>query len=98
MSMMPSFSIPISPELYSQITELVKLSGKSEVEIMREAIEEYRRNRDSRDSAETKSDVGPQPQQTAYEVALKGGLIGCVAGPHADLATNPHHMEGFGRE
>jgi hypothetical protein len=37
---------------------------------------------------------------TAYDVASRAGLIGCIKGaPHSpsDLATNPKHMEGFGR-
>jgi hypothetical protein len=41
----------------------------------------------------------PGPEETAYDVASRAGLIGCIKGvPRSptDLATNPKHMEGFG--
>jgi hypothetical protein len=40
-------------------------------------------------------------EDTAYDVASRAGLIGCIKGaPRSptDLATNPKHMEGFGRD
>jgi putative addiction module CopG family antidote len=40
-------------------------------------------------------------EETAYDVARRAGLIGCLKGaPHSptDLSTNPKHMEGFGRD
>jgi hypothetical protein len=40
-------------------------------------------------------------EETAYELASRAGLIGCIPGaPRSptDLSTNPKHMEGFGRE
>ena len=39
-------------------------------------------------------------EETAYDVASRAGLIGCIKGvPRSptDLSTNPKHMEGFGR-
>ena len=39
--------------------------------------------------------------ETAFDVASRAGLIGCIKGaPRSptDLSTNPKHMEGFGRE
>ena len=40
-------------------------------------------------------------EETAYDVASRAGLIGCIKGAlrsPTDLSTNPKHMEGFGRE
>ncbi len=40
-------------------------------------------------------------EETAYDVARRAGLIGCLKGaPRSptDLSTNPKHMEGFGRD
>ena len=40
-------------------------------------------------------------EETAYDLASRAGLIGCIKGaPRSptDLATNPKHMEGFGRD
>jgi hypothetical protein len=39
-------------------------------------------------------------EETAFDVASRAGLIGCVKGAPGsptDLSTNPKHMEGFGR-
>jgi Arc/MetJ-type ribon-helix-helix transcriptional regulator len=40
-------------------------------------------------------------EETAFDVASRAGLIGCLQGaPRSptDLSTNPKHMEGFGRD
>jgi hypothetical protein len=42
---------------------------------------------------------GNTPEESAFEVASRAGLIGCIKGaPRSptDLSTNPKHMEGFG--
>ncbi|MBX6316251.1 MAG: hypothetical protein IRY99_25560 [Isosphaeraceae bacterium] len=44
---------------------------------------------------------GPAAEETAYDVAARAGLIGCIPGmprSPADLSTNPKHLEGFGRD
>lgn len=35
--------------------------------------------------------------ETAYDAFKKLGVIGCMQAGSHDLATNPKHMEGFGR-
>lgn len=45
---------------------------------------------------ESRSKVSPGAE-TAYEAAMRLGLIGGCKGGPSDLATNPLHMEGFGR-
>jgi hypothetical protein len=45
--------------------------------------------------------AGHDAEETAFDVASRAGLIGCIEGaPRSptDLSTNPKHMEGFGRE
>lgn len=37
------------------------------------------------------------PEETAFEAFERLGVIGCMADGPDDLATNPAHMEGFGR-
>jgi len=40
-------------------------------------------------------------EETAYDLARRAGLIGCLKGaPESptDLSTNPKHMKGFGRD
>ena len=39
-------------------------------------------------------------EETAFEVAQRAGLIGCIEGAPGsptDLSTNPKHRDGFGR-
>jgi len=38
----------------------------------------------------------PEHHATAYDLALKAGLIGAVKGGSKDLSTNPRHFDGFG--
>jgi hypothetical protein len=43
---------------------------------------------------------GHAPEENAYEVASRAGLIGCLGGEPGsptDLSTNPEHMKDFGR-
>jgi hypothetical protein len=38
----------------------------------------------------------PEPEETAYDLASKAGLIGTVKEESRDLSTNPRHFDGFG--
>ena len=52
-------------------------------------------------SPTAKPETRRDAEETAYDVASRAGLIGCIKGaPRSptDLATNPKHMEGFGRD
>jgi hypothetical protein len=45
--------------------------------------------------------AGQEAEETAYDLAKRAGLIGCIKGaPRSatDLSTNPNHMEGFARD
>ncbi len=35
--------------------------------------------------------------ETAYDAFARSGFIGCCSGLPQDLATNPTHMNGFGK-
>ena len=51
--------------------------------------------------APAKAEAGRDAAETAYDVARRAGLIGCIKGAPGsptDLSTNPKHMEGFGSE
>jgi hypothetical protein len=42
----------------------------------------------------------PAAEETVFDLMDRAGLIGCLKskpGSPTDLATNPAHMEGFGR-
>ncbi len=66
-------------------------------------IRQLRRELENRAAATrpAKPPPGPDAEESAFDVASRAGLIGCIkAAPHSptDLSTNPKHMEGFGRE
>jgi len=71
-------------KLQQQLTALVRDTGKTEAEIVREAIEDYCRRHDR--------------QPTCLDLAEKAGLVGCVSEAPPDLSTGARHMEGFGRD
>ena len=51
--------------------------------------------------APAKTAAAPDAEETAYDMARRAGLIGCIKGASrspTDLSTNPKHMEGFGRD
>jgi hypothetical protein len=51
--------------------------------------------------APAKAAATHEAEETAYDLASRAGLIGCIQGaPRSptDLSTNPKHMEGFGRD
>ena len=66
-----------------------------------EQMATLRRELDKVAAARPVSGKRPAAGQTAFDVIEQAGLIGCVKGrpgSPADLATNPEHMEGFGRD
>ena len=55
----------------------------------------------SRKRAQRAAPATADSEETAYDVARRADLIGCLKGaPRSptDLSTNPKHMEGFGRD
>ena len=58
-------------------------TGRSESELVREALEAH---------------LSESPvQQSAYELAERAGLIGCVERAPKDLSTNKDHFARFGQ-
>lgn len=76
-------TIRFTPALLRRLKDAARNRKVCEADYVREAIE-------LRLSSE-------EPVPTAYERAQKAGLIGVVRHAPSDLATNPAHMEGFGR-
>jgi len=80
---MKTITIKVPEELDARLTKRAKRRGVSKSEIAREAL-----------ARELKTEsVDEEP--SAYDV-MKGGC-GIVDSGITDLATNPKHMEGFGR-
>ena len=77
-------SIRISTSLSRRLQKTSAMKGKSESEVIREALENY---------------LGrASEEQSAYGMAEVAGLIGCVQRRPKDLSTNPRYFDGFGKE
>jgi Arc/MetJ-type ribon-helix-helix transcriptional regulator len=81
---MKSLTVKISPALEEAIAVASAQAHVSKSELVRRALEAYLRQRDA---------------QLSFAPALEqaGDLVGCFAGPPADLSSNPEHLSGFGR-
>jgi predicted transcriptional regulator len=75
-------SVRVNSALRRRLEATAIRTGKRESSLVREALEQQL----SRSEAE----------ETAYDLALKAGLIGAVKGGNRDLSTNPRHFDGFG--
>lgn len=81
---MSRLSIRIPDDLQNELGQVASATGKSESQIVREALEEYCRKH------------GARP--TSYDLAQSAGIIGIAQGLPEDLSTADSHMTGFGRE
>jgi len=77
-------TIRISAPIQKKMAALIKQSGRTESDIVRNALETYFEQQ--------------APVKTAYDAFLESGLIGDAPELPSDLATNPKYMEGFGRD
>jgi hypothetical protein len=76
-------TIRLDQQTERRLREEALTSGKSESELVREALATYL----------ARSPRAP----TALEIARRAGVIGCADGLPPDLSTNKDHFEGFGR-
>jgi len=79
----------LSEQLLQQLEAIVRATGKSEREVIQQALAEYC----SRQESDARSLV-----ESCFDVAIRTGFLGCDDGGANDLSVNPAHMEGFGRE
>lgn len=76
-------TIRIPEHLERHLRERSRLKGRTESNLVREALEQY---------------LGQPPaERSAYELASEAGLIGSVKQAPKDLSTNRRHFEGFGK-
>jgi predicted DNA-binding protein len=75
-------SVRLNSALRRKLEAAALRTGKRESSLVREALERQLSRSD--------------PAETAYDLALKAGLIGALKGGNRDLSTNPRHFDGFG--
>ena len=76
-------SVRIDDALRQKLTDLSRASGRSESDLVRDALERHVNQQES--------------PLTCYELARRAGLIGSAMGLPPDLSTSPRHMKGFGK-
>ncbi len=81
---MNTLTIKISEELQQQIEEASRRTHLTKSELVRRALTTYMARKDSDSHA-------------ASALERASDLVGCFKGGPKDLASNPKHMEGFGR-
>jgi len=81
--------ITLSPQQRQALARLAEQTGKSHAELIDELLANAALST-TPDSPEVVTD------KSLYEVLSERGMLGCFDGP-TDLATNPRHMEGFGK-
>ena len=83
---MTTLTLKIPELMAAELAAKAKRLSTSKSEVARTALDKY---------LHESPDGGGQ---SAYDVAMALGVIGCVKNGPADLATNKKHMEGFGRD
>lgn len=76
-------SVRVPQAIARRLKDRSRTTGVRESEVVREALERYLPRHGQ--------------EQTAYDLAQKAGLIGCIRGAPKDLSTNKRHFKGFGK-
>jgi predicted DNA-binding protein len=76
-------SVRVPQGIAQRLKERSSATGTRQSDLVREALEKYL-------SADSE-------KQTAYDLARKAGLIGCIRGAPKDLSTNRRYFKGFGK-
>jgi hypothetical protein len=82
--LMERINVRVDARLKKQLEAAARAKGVSPSDIVREALEEHMQQR--------------APRESAYDLAVRLGMLGSAKGLPKDLSTNPKHMEGFGRD
>jgi hypothetical protein len=78
-----TLNVSVNLLLEKQLKDAVKLTNKTEEDLIREALEIYL------------SQINKT--QTCYDLALESGIIGVAKDLPSDLSTNPDYFQGFGQ-
>jgi hypothetical protein len=81
---MERINVRVDERLKRELEAEARATGVRPSDVVREALEAHLRGR--------------APRPNCRDLAERLGLLGAADGLPADLATNPNHMKGFGRE
>ncbi len=77
-------SVRIADDLQEKLDHVRKATGKSDTELVREALEEYC----------LKHTLLP----SAHDLAVESGILGCIPTGPSDRSTNKSYLKGMGSE
>jgi Arc/MetJ-type ribon-helix-helix transcriptional regulator len=80
---MERINVRIDEQLKRELEAAARSAGVRPSDVVRQALEAHLRQR--------------SPRPDCRDLAERLGLLGSAGGLPADLATNPEHMNGFGR-
>jgi predicted transcriptional regulator len=78
-------SIRVDAEVQRDLEAIARETGRSESDVAREALRNHIRTRRRRRA------------ESAFDAAIRLGVIACAKGLPRDLSTHRRHMKGFGR-
>jgi len=76
-------SVRVPRGIARRLKERSRATGTRQSEVVRQALEKYLPESGT--------------EQTAYDLAKKVGLIGCIRGAPKDLSTNKKYFKSFGK-
>ena len=76
-------SVRVPGGIARRLKERSRATGTRESQVVREALEHYLSEN--------------RKEETAYDLLLRAGLIGCVRDAPKDLSTNKRYFKGFGK-
>ena len=76
-------SVRVPGGIARRLKERSRATGTRESQVVREALEHYLSEN--------------RKEETAYDLLLQAGLIGCVRDAPKDLSTNKRYFKGFGK-
>ena len=82
--MMDRITIRVDEQLKQRLEAEAQRKGVKPSAIVRQVLQEHIERQ--------------EPDHSAYDLAKRLGIIGCIKDSPSDLSTKPAHMEGFGRD
>lgn len=85
----------MSPQLKDVFTQIDSLNKKERLEVLH-YLEQRVQEEDQVEEGQSLDASGEETEQSAYDLAVKLGVIGAAKNLPPDLSSNKEYMNGFG--
>ncbi|MEC4893226.1 MAG: hypothetical protein SAL07_03200 [Oscillatoria sp. PMC 1051.18] len=85
----------MSPQLKDIFTKIDSLNKEEQLEVLH-YLEQRVQEEDKVEKRQSLNESGDDPEQSAYDLALKLGVIGAAKNLPPDLSSNKEYLSGFG--